>query len=214
MERLIKLAQTRSTSIEDGVTLELPKIPFEDEAKIDDALERCTTDPALKQAFEMIFFPQYSTISYFIYLFQIERISQFGASVLKDSVTSIVREVLSQKLRLTYCPQKAVNGKKSFKDSPLCKEIVLRKLMKKKERMSSYFFLFFSFVAAIRRRHPNPPAPAPPIDDVTIFKCMRQPFTGAADEKGGRALRSKVTARFKLLKQQAAQEVLEADNDI
>ena len=83
-----------------------------------------------------------------------------------------------------------------------------------KKRKNDFIFLFISFVAAIRRRHPNPPAPAPPIDDVTIFKCMRQPFTGAADEKGGRALRSKVTARFKLLKQQAAQEVLEADNDI
>ena len=43
---------------------------------------------------------------------------------------------------------------------------------------------------------------------------MKQSFTGAADEKGGRALRSKVTARFKLLKQQAAQEVLEGDDDI
>ncbi len=75
--------------------------------------------------------------------------------------------------------------------------------------------LFISFVAAIRRTYPNPQAPAPPIDDVTIFKCMKQPFTSASDEKGGRALRSKVTERFKLLKQQAALEVLEgADDDI
>ena len=64
----------------------------------------------------------------FHFIFQIERIANFGASSLKDLVPRIIREVLSQNLRLTYCPQKAVNGKKSFKDSIICKEIVLRKL--------------------------------------------------------------------------------------
>ena len=157
--------------------------------------------PCIKTSLRNYFFLPVFRL-FLIILFQIERISQFGSSVLKEFVTSIVREVLSQKLRLTYCPHKAVNGKKSFTDSPLCKEIVLRKLMQKK-RKNDFIFLFISFVAAIRRRHPNPPAPAPPIDDVTIFKCMRQPFTGAADEKGGRALRSKVTARFN--KQSASQ---------
>ena len=71
----------------------------------------------------------------------------------------------------------------------------------------------FRFLAAIRRRHPNPPAPAHPIDDLTIYKLMKQPFTGASNEKGGRALRSRITARFKQLKEQAAQEVLEDDDD-
>jgi hypothetical protein len=42
---------------------------------------------------------------------------------------------------------------------------------------------------------------------------MKQPFTGASDEKGGRALRSRITARFKQLKEQAAQEVLEVNDD-
>jgi hypothetical protein len=66
--------------------------------------------------------------SLFNFIFQIERIANFGASSLKDSVPRIIRDVLSQNLRLTYSPQKAVNGKKSFKDSTICKDIVLRKL--------------------------------------------------------------------------------------
>ena len=78
--------------------------------------------------------------------------------------------------------------------------------------MHSFIFLLIPFVAAIRRRHPNTQHWLH--WSITIFKCMKQSFTGAADEKGGRALRSKVTARFKLLKQQAAQEVLEGDDDI
>ena len=79
-EHLIKLEQTRSTSTEDGrsVTFELLKISFEEEAHIDDALERCTTNPALKQVF--VIFSQYFDYL-FIILFQIERISKFGASV-------------------------------------------------------------------------------------------------------------------------------------
>jgi len=71
----------------------------------------------------------------------------------------------------------------------------------------------FRFLAVIRRTHPNPPAPAHPIDDLTIYKFMKQLFTGASDEKGGRALRSRITARFKQLKEQAAQEVLEVNDD-
>ena len=42
---------------------------------------------------------------------------------------------------------------------------------------------------------------------------MKQPFTGVSDEKGGRALLSRITARFKQLKEQAAQEVLEVDDN-
>ena len=152
MPHQIRANKIKSTEDSRSVTLELPKIPFEKEAHIDEALEICTTDPALKQAFVIIPPPQYFDY-FFIILFQIKRISQFGASVLKDSVTSIVCEVLSQNLRLTYCPQKAVNDKNSFKDSTLCKEIVLRKLIeKKKEKKRKNEFMFSSYLQPGRPR--------------------------------------------------------------
>ena len=71
--------------------------------------------------------------------------------------------------------------------------------------------MFDYYLAAIRIRHPDSKPPAPPITDKEIYSFMKQPFTGANDENGGRAKRALVTQTLRRLRQQAA---LKADEEI
>jgi len=55
LERIIKLEKTATipngTADGSSLILELPSIPFEEEAHIEEALEKCKKDPAFKKAF-------------------------------------------------------------------------------------------------------------------------------------------------------------------
>ena len=60
-------------------------------------MEICKANPAVENAF-------------------VERVALFRGSDLKYSVVSIVKEVLTKELRMTYCPIKKTSDKLSFKD--------------------------------------------------------------------------------------------------
>ena len=60
LERIIKLEKTatipKGTADGSSVILELPSIPLEEEAHIEEALEKCKKDPTFKKAFLISFF--------------------------------------------------------------------------------------------------------------------------------------------------------------